>query len=194
MSVNLKKGQRVNLTKGTGITKYRAGLGWDTNRYQGSADFDLDLIAFLCGEDGKCIGEPYMIFYGEGHGTEPEKACQYSGDNRTGAGDGDDEWLDIDFAKISPKVKKVVIAVSIYDAKARSQNFGLVDNAFIRLIDPATDEELYRYDLTEDFDIQTSVIFGEFYEKNGDWKFVPVGEGYEKELVDLCHEYGIAVE
>ncbi len=190
--VNLTKGQRVNLTKEMGLKKVMVGLGWDTNRYDGSIDFDLDLVLFMCGKNGKCIDSEHFIFYS--NLSDPEGAIKHTGDNRTGAGDGDDESAYIDFSKINPAVEKIVIAVTIYEAKSRKQNFGSVDNAFIRLVNEETGEEKLRYDLGEDFSTQTSVVFAEIYKNVTDWKFKAVGEGYEKELVDFCHEYGIDVE
>lgn len=190
-AVNLKKGQRVSLTKEMGLKKIMAGLGWDTNRYDGSEDFDLDLVMFLCGANGKCLDSDHFIFY---HNlADPEGSVQHTGDNRTGEGDGDDESAHIDFSKINPAVEKIIIAVTIYEAKARGQNFGSVDNAFVRLVNEENGEEVLRYDLGEDFSVQTSVVFAEIYKNGTDWKFKAVGEGYEKELVDFCHEYGIDV-
>lgn len=194
MAVQLKKGGRVDLTKGTGLKEAMIGLGWDTNRYQGSADFDLDLVIFMCDANKRCIDEKHMIFYGQGHQEDPAKSIKHSGDNRTGAGDGDDETAYIKFANIPENVENIVVAVTIYEAKANNQNFGLVDNAFIRMVNTENNEEILRYDLGEDFSVQTSVIFAEIYKNAGEWKFKAVGEGYEKELGDLCVEYGIDVE
>lgn len=192
MAVTLKKGGRVNLTKDTGLKEALIGLGWDTNRYQGSADFDLDLVIFMCDAKKRCIDEEHMIFY---HNlTDPEGSIKHSGDNRTGTGDGDDESATIVFDQISDKIENIVIVVSIYEAKKNNQNFGLVDNAYIRMVNTETGEEILRYDLGEDFSIQTSVVFAEIYKNGGEWKFRAVGEGYEKELEDLCREYGIDVE
>lgn len=191
MAVTLTKGGRVNLTKGTGLKKAMAGLGWDTQRYDGREDFDLDLVMFMCGENGKCVDEKHMIFYG--NLEDPNQAVKHSGDNRTGEGEGDDETAIIDFAKLPDNVKKIVISVPIYEANARGQNFGMVDNAYIRMVNAENDEEILRYDLSEDFSIQKSVVFAELYKDGSDWKFKAIGEGYDKELVDLCREYGIEV-
>lgn len=191
MAVSLKKGGRVDLTKDTGLKKATIGLGWDTNRYQGSEEFDLDLVIFETDKNKKCLGEQHFIFYG--NLEDPEHAIEHSGDNRTGAGDGDDETAEIIFPLINEKAENIVIAVAIYEAKKRHQNFGLVDNAYIHITNPETNEELLRYDLGEDFSTQTSVVFGEIYKVSGEWKFKAVGEGYEKELEDLCREYGIDV-
>lgn len=191
MSVSLKKGGRVNLTKDTGLKEAMLGLGWDTNRYQGSAEFDLDLVLFACDANKRCIKDEYMVYY---HNlTDPEGAIKHSGDNRTGEGDGDDETALVDFSKLSEKVENIVIIISIYNANDRHQNFGLVDNAYVRVANNETGEEILRYDLAEEFSTQTSVVFGELYKQNGEWKFRAVGEGYEKELEGLCAEYGIDV-
>lgn len=191
MAVILNKGGRVDLTKGTGLKEAMIGLGWDTNRYEGSADFDLDLVIFECDKNKRCVDENHMIFY---HNLEdPECAIKHSGDNRTGAGDGDDETAFIKFANISEKVENIMVVVSIYDAKKNNQNFGLVDNAYVRVVNVENNEEILRYDLGEDFSIQTSVVFAEIYRASGEWKFKAVGEGYAKELADLCREYGIDV-
>lgn len=192
MAVSLAKGQRVNLTKDTGLTKAMLGLGWDTNRYQGSADFDLDLVVFMTDANKKALDEKHLIFYG--NLQDPAGSVIHSGDNRTGAGDGDDETCTIDFSKIPAACTNIVVAVTIYEAAARSQNFGSVDNAFIRIVNTETGEEMYRYDLGEDFSIQKSVVFAEIYkDASGEWKFKAVGEGYDKELIDFCREYGIDV-
>ena len=191
MAVRLTKGGRVDLTKGTGLKEAMIGLGGDTNRYQGSADFDLDLVIFECDANSRCVDEDHFIYYN--NPKDPEEAIKHSGDNRTGAGDGDDETAFVTFAKIAPNVEKLIIAVTIYDAKANNQNFGLVDNAFIRMVNVENQQEILRYDLSEDFSIQTSVIFAEIYKTGGEWKFRAVGEGYAKELIDLCKEYGLDV-
>ena len=190
--INLLKGQRLDLTKGTGLKQAMIGLGWDTNRYQGTADFDLDLVIFMCDKNKKCLDEQHMIFY---HNlNDPEGSIQHSGDNRTGVGEGDDESAFIEFAKINPNVETIVVIVSIYDATANGQNFGMVDNAYVRMLNTETSEEILRYDLAEDFSIQTSVVFAEIYKNNGEWKFKAVGDGYNKELAALCREYGLDTE
>lgn len=191
MAVTLTKGGRVNLTKDIGLKGAMIGLGWDTNRYQGSADFDLDLVIFECDKNKRCIDENHFIFYS--NLEDPEHAIKHSGDDRTGARDGDDETAFIKFANISEKVENIVIVVTIYEAKENNQNFGLVDNAFIRMVNTENDEEILRYDLGEDFSIQTAVVFAEIYKNAGEWKFKAVGEGYAKDLADLCREYGIDV-
>ena len=195
MGVNLvKKGGRVELTKGTNLKKGMLGLGWDTNRYQGSKDFDLDLVLFLCDENKKCINEKHIIFYN--NLSDPAKSVVHSGDNRTGEGDGDDETATIDFTKIPTNVKSIIVVVTIHDAVNRNQNFGLVDNSFARMVNLETGEEMLRYELGEDFSSQTAVVFAEIYRRDdsNDWKFRAVGEGYEKDLAELCVEYGLTVD
>jgi len=192
MSVSLTKGRRVSLVKDAGLESIMIGIGWDTNRYQGSADFDLDLVLFMLGENDKVIDDKHFIYFK--NDTDPAGSVVYSGDNRTGEGDGDDETVTIDFSKVPANVKKIVVAVTIYDAVARNQNFGLVDNSFIRFVNNKNGEETHRYDLCEDFSTQTSVVFGVLYRHGDDWKFNPVGEGYNKELKDLCIEYGLEVK
>lgn len=191
MAVSLTKGGRVDLTKGTGLKKAMLGLGWDINRYQGSSDFDLDLVIFMCDANSRCIDENHFIYYN--HLNDPEESVKHSGDNRTGAGDGDDETAFIEFDKIPTNVEKIIVAVTIHEASSRSQNFGMVDNSYVRMVNTETNEEILKYDLGEDFSIQTSVIFAEIYKHSGEWKFKAVGDGYAKELVDLCGEYGIDV-
>lgn len=192
MAVELKKGGRVNLSKDAGLKEGMIGLGWDTNRYSGSADFDLDLVIFMCNKNRMCTTEDNFIFYHNLKG--PNECIVHTGDNRTGAGDGDDESAFIKLDAIPDDVEIIVIAVTIYEARKNNQNFGLVDNAFIRMVNTETNEEVLRYNLGEDFSTQTSVVFAEIYKSAGEWKFKAVGEGYEKELEDLCREYGIATK
>lgn len=191
MAVNLVKGNRVNLTKDTGLKKALLGLGWDINRFDGSADFDLDLVLFECDQNSRIVDDDHFIFYG--NPEDPEGAVVHSGDNRTGAGDGDDESAHVDFSKIDPRVARIFIGVTIYEARANRQNFGMVDNSYIRIVNEETGKEMYRYPLCEEVSDQLSVIFGEIYKNGAEWKFKAVGDGYKKELVDFCHEYGVNV-
>ena len=194
MAVNLKKGGRVNLTKNTNLKKAMLGLGWDTNKYKGPYEFDLDLVLFLCDRNKKCLDESHIIFYN--NVSDPAKSVVHSGDNRTGEGEGDDETATIEFAKIPKDVKYIIVVVTIFDAERKNQNFGLVDNSFARMVNIETGEEMLRYDLGEDFSTQTSVVFAEIYRTDDgkEWKFRAIGEGYEKDLEDLCIEYGLTVE
>lgn len=192
MAISLKKGEKINLTKDVGLNSVKVGAGWDVNRYDGSKAFDIDLVIFECDENRKCLDDKHIIFY---HNlTDPENAVTHTGDNRTGEGEGDDESATIDFSKVSDKVKYIVIAATIYDAVANSQNFGQIENAFIRAVNPTTNQEEARYDLSEDFGINTSIILAEVYKNDsGEWQFKAKGEGFNKELVDLCKEYGVDV-
>ena len=192
MPINLTKGQKVDLTKGNpGLKNIMVGLGWDINLFDSGADFDLDAAAFMVGENGKCPTEKEFIFYGNlAHASESVK---HMGDNLTGAGDGDDEQVQIDLSKIPANIARVAFTVTIYDAERRGQNFGQVSNAFIRIVDESTNVELIRYDLGEDFSIETAVVVGELYRNNGEWKFNAIGSGFQGGLAALCGHYGIEV-
>ncbi len=192
MPINLSKGQKVDLTKGNpSLKKIMVGLGWDVNAFDTGADFDLDAAAFMLGDNGKCPTEKEFIFYGNlEHGSG---AVKHMGDNLTGSGAGDDEQILIDLTKIPENVSKIAFTVTIYDADVRRQNFGQVSNAFIRIVDETTDSELIRYDLAEDFSIETAVVVGELYKHNGQWKFNAIGSGFQGGLAALCGHYGIEV-
>ena len=192
MPINLTKGQKVDLTKGNpGLKKIMVGLGWDVNQYDSGADFDLDAAAFMLGENGKCPTEKEFIFYGTREHTSG--ALKHMGDNLTGEGEGDDEQIEVDLSKIPANIMKVAFTVTIYDADVRRQNFGQVSNAFIRIVDETTGQELIRYDLGEDFSIETAVVVGELYRNNGAWKFNAIGSGFQGGLAALCAHYGIEV-
>jgi tellurium resistance protein TerD len=190
MAINLKKGQKIDLTKtNPGLTKIMVGLGWDTNKYDGGFDFDLDASAFLIGADGKSASDADFIFYGNKEHTS--KSVIHQGDNLTGEGEGDDEQIMIDLALVPASVDKIDFTVTIYDSETRNQNFGQVSNAFIRIVNSATNEELIRYDLSEDFSIETAVVVGELYRNNGEWKFNAIGSGFSGGLAALCRNYGL---
>lgn len=193
MPINLQKGQKVSLTKGNpGLKNLLVGLGWDTNRYDGGADFDLDGAAFLLGENGKVVTDSEFIFYGNlKHASE---SVVHLGDNLTGDGDGDDEQIQIDLSKVPDNIKKIAFTVTIYDAESRRQNFGQVSNAFIRIVDESNNQEILRYDLGEDFSIETAVVVGELYKNNAEWKFNAIGSGFQGGLNALCHNFGVNVE
>ena len=193
MSISLVKGQKIDLTKGNGgLKKVVFGLGWDTNRYDGNADFDLDASVFMTKENGKVGSDEDFIFYGNlEHRT---KSVIHTGDNRTGDGDGDDEVIKVSFDNIPSDYTKLSVAVTIYDADNRLQNFGMVNNAYVRVADEETGEELIRYDLSEDFSTETAIVVAEIYKKNGEWKFKAVGSGYNGGLAALCRQYGIDAE
>ena len=192
MAVNLKKGQKVDLTKGNpGLKKITVGLGWDVNHYDGGADFDLDASAFLLGATGKVLRDEDFVFYS--NAKDPSGAVRYGGDNRTGDGEGDDEQIFVNLADIPADIQKVDFTVTIYDAIERRQNFGQVNNAYVRIVDDATGTELIRYDLEEDFSIETAVVVGEIYRHNGEWKFNAIGSGFQGGLEALCVNYGVNV-
>ena len=194
MAVNLRKGERVNLEKG--MTMALVGLGWDVNQYDGAADFDLDASAFMLGKNGKVRKDEDFIFYG--NLKSADGSVRHTGDNLTGEGDGDDEVLIIDFTKVPADVEKIAITVTIYEAPERRQNFGQVSNAYVRVARMAGPEDLVgtevlKFDLMEEFSIETALVVCEIYRYNGDWKFNAVGAGYQGGLEALCRSYGVNV-
>ncbi|MEE0858945.1 MAG: TerD family protein [Acutalibacteraceae bacterium] len=192
MPINLAKGQKVDLTKGNpGLKSIMVGLGWDVNAFDSGADFDLDAAAFMIGENGKCPTEKEFVFYG--NLEHASGSVKHMGDNLTGEGEGDDEQIQIDLTAIPANVAKIAFTVTIYDADVRHQNFGQVSNAFIRIVNEANGQELIRYDLSEDFSIETAVVVGELYRHNGEWKFNAIGSGFQGGLAALCGHYGIQV-
>ncbi|MDR0526074.1 MAG: TerD family protein [Spirochaetaceae bacterium] len=192
MAFNLQKGEKVDLTKGNpGLSKLVIGLGWDVNKYDGGEAFDLDAGAFLLTGSGKVIRESDFVFYNNlVHGSG---GAAHLGDNRTGAGEGDDEQIKIDLAKIPGEYEKIDFTVTIHEAEARKQNFGQVSNAFIRVVNEITGAELMRYDLGEDFSVETAVIVAELYRNGPEWKFNAIGNGFKGGLAALCRNFGIAV-
>jgi len=190
MPINLAKGQKVDLTKtNPGLKSIMVGLGWDVNAFDSGSAFDLDASAFMAGENGKCPTEKEFIFYG--NLEHPSGSVTHMGDNLTGEGEGDDEQIKIDLSKIPSNITEIAFTVTIYDAENRNQNFGQVSNAFIRIVNNETNEELIRYDLGEDFSIETAVVVGELYKNNGEWKFNAIGSGFQGGLASLCGYYGI---
>lgn len=185
---NLRKGERISLTKDNpNLDKIHVGLGWDVNE-SGTYDFDLDASVFMLGENEKIQDTRHFVFFN--NLQSPEGAIKHTGDNRTGDGDGDDEAIKVQLSKIPKSIQKLVFTVTIYDAKVRQQNFGQVDNAFIRIEDEATGRELIRYDLTEDYSSATSIIAGELYRHGDEWKFNAKGEGLKEEIEGVCRRYG----
>lgn len=190
MVVSLAKGQKVDLTKSNpGLVKVKVGLGWDTNKYDGGNDFDLDASIFLLEGNGKVAGPEGFVFYN--NTTGGNGSVVHSGDNLTGQGDGDDEVVDVDLANVPASIEKITFAVTIHDADGRGQNFGMVSNAFIRVFNET--EELIRYDLGEDFSIETALVVGELYRHGSEWKFSAVGSGYQGGLAALCNDFGLDV-
>ena len=196
MAVSLSKGGKVSLAKVAadagiqgGLKNITVGLGWDTNRYDGGAAFDLDAAAFMLGASGKVRNDEDFIFYNNKKGP----GIEHTGDNRTGEGDGDDEQIKVDLSAIPADVEKVDFTVTIDQADTRNQNFGMVENAYIRIIDDATGTELIRYDLGEDFSVETAIVVAELYRHNGEWKFNAIGSGFAGGLAALCGNFGINV-
>lgn len=194
MAVNLSKGQRVSLDKS--VTMAKIGLGWDINRYDGGQDFDLDACVFLLGSNGKVMRDEDFVFYN--NLSARNGAVTHTGDNRTGEGEGDDETIIIDFTKIPPEIEKIAVTVTIFDAEQKHQNFGQVSNSYVRVLkidspDDAGGEEVLRFDLVEEFSIETALVVCEIYRYNGDWKFNAVAAGYQGGLEALCRAYGVNV-
>ena len=193
MPISLKKGQKVSITKDNpGLSKVVVGLGWDVNAFDTGGSFDLDTSAFLLTDSGKVSRQEDFVFFG--NLTHPSGSVQHMGDNLTGAGEGDDEQIKIDLSTVPDNITRIAFSVTIYDAEIRRQNFGQVNNAFIRIYNETTGEEILRYDLGEDFSIETAAVFGELYKNNGEWKFNAIGSGYQGGLAALCGNYGIDVE
>ncbi|WP_295154307.1 TerD family protein [uncultured Ruminococcus sp.] len=193
MPINLSKGQKVSLTKGNpGLKNIMVGLGWDVNAFDSGTDFDLDASVFMADENGRCPSEKEFIFYG--NLEHSSGSVKHMGDNLTGGGDGDDEQIIIDLSLIPANISKIAFTVTIYDADNRRQNFGQVSNSFCRIVDQTTGQEIVRYDLGEDFSIETAIVVGELYRNNGEWKFNAIGSGFQGGLAALCGHYGIDAE
>lgn len=190
MSISLTKGQRVSLTKNhPSLQKVLIGLSWDANRYDGEADFDLDLSAFLCGANGKCTSDSDFVFYGQLQ--HPSGAVCHSGDNRTGDADGDDEVMSVDLSKIPADCQSIVFVTTIYDAVVREQDFGLVNNACIHVVDQMTNEEIALFDLSNAYANETAVLICELYRSNNGWIFHAIGDSRSCGLAAFCAQYGI---
>jgi tellurium resistance protein TerD len=183
MAINLQKGQRESLTK----QAFSIGLGWDTNAFDTGAAFDLDASAFVLGATGKILSDGHFVFYN--NTNAPGDSVIHSGDNLTGAGEGDDEVIAINLGSIEPTATEICFVVTIHEGETRRQNFGQVRNAFIRLFDPATGEVMMKYDLDEDFSVETAVEFGRLYKKGSDWKFEAIGAGYKGGLDFFLSKY-----
>lgn len=191
MAISLTKGGNVSLTKeAPGITKTTVGLGWNPRVTDGAA-FDLDAIAFLVNENGRVRADNDFIFFNNLKSFDG--SVVHNGDNRTGDGAGDDETLSVDLSKVPADVAKVIFAVTIYEGQARSQNFGQVANAYIRVSNDAGGSEIARYDLSEDSSTETAMIFGELYKHGSEWKFRAIGQGFAGGLGPLAASYGVAV-
>jgi tellurium resistance protein TerD len=191
MGISLVKGGNISLTKEagpTGLRRVTVGLGWDARSTQG-AEFDLDASAFLLASDGKARSTADIVFY-----SQTRSACgaiEYQGDNRTGDAAGDDEQIRVDVTAIPADVARVAFTVTIYEGDERRQNFGMVSNAYIRVVDETNGAELVRYDLGEDYSTETALTFGELYRHGGDWKFKAIGQGVSGGLIALARNYGL---
>ncbi|MEG5037156.1 TerD family protein [Microcoleus sp. AT3-D2] len=190
MAVSLTKGQRVSLEKiSPGLSEVFVGLGWDVKATDTGSDFDLDSSLFLLGANEKLISDNHFIFYNNLTSPDPDKSVQHLGDNLTGAGEGDDEVIKINLKKVPNDVQKILVTVTIHEAQQRHQNFGQVQNAFVRLVNAQTQQEAVRYDLVEDYSIETALIMAELYRKDGEWRLNAVGAGYQGGLQALLDRY-----
>ncbi|PWK69223.1 tellurium resistance protein TerD [Mucilaginibacter oryzae] len=183
MAINLQKGQREAIN----APKFTVGLGWDTNNSSTGSAFDLDASVFIMGDNKKILADEFFVFYN--NPKSPDGAVEHTGDNLTGAGDGDDEQIIVDLSKIDPRVTEICIVVTIHEAESRRQNFGQVRNSFVRIFDSATGTDLLKYELEEDFSIETAVEFGRIYKKDNNWKFEAVGVGMKGGLQDYLTKY-----
>lgn len=191
MAVTLSKGGNISLSKeDPGLAQTLVGLGWDARSTDG-ADFDLDASAFLLVAGDKVRGDTDFIFYNQLRSVDG--SVEHTGDNRTGEGEGDDEAIKIDLSKVPAEIQKIAIAVTIHEAESRHQNFGMVRNAFIRVVNAKSSKEIVRYDLSEDFSVETAMTFGELYRNGAEWKFRAVGQGYKGGLGPLARNYGVGV-
>ena len=191
MALSLSKGGNLSLSKeAPGMTKVLVGLGWDARSTDGQ-DFDLDASAFLLKADGKVRADSDFIFYNQLKSVDG--SVEHTGDNRTGEGDGDDEQVKIDLTKVAADVKKLVFAVTIHEADSRKQNFGMVSNSFMRVVNNDNGAEIARFDLSEDASTETAMIFGELYRHGAEWKFKAVGQGFAGGLAALATQHGINI-
>lgn len=191
MAISLQKGGNVSLTKtDPGLTNVQVGLGWDARSTDGAA-FDLDASVFLVGDDGKVLSDGHFVFYNQK--TSPDGAVIHAGDNTTGAGEGDDETVTINLPGVEAGVKRIVFAVTIHEAESRKQNFGMVRNAFMRVLNKDSSTELARFDLSEDYSTETAMIFGEIYRNGEEWKFKAVGQGFAGGLGALAKDHGVNI-
>lgn len=189
MALSLQKGGNLSLSKeAPGLTNIVVGLGWDPRSTDGT-QFDLDASAFLLNASGKVRSDADFIFYNQL--KSPDGSVEHTGDNRDGAGDGDDEAIKVDLSRVPADVDKIAFTVTIHDAESRRQNFGQVSNSFIRIINEASSSEIVRYDLAEDASTETAMIFAELYRHNNEWKFRAVGQGYAGGLRALANGYGM---
>ncbi len=190
MTITLTKGQRISLDKvAPGLSEVFVGLGWDVKATDTGHNFDLDSSIFLLNANGKLISDAHLIFYNNLTSPDPDKSVQHLGDNLTGAGEGDDEVIKINLKKVPDDIQTILIAVTIHEAETRRQNFGQVQNAFVRVVNSQTNEEVVRYDLVEDYSTETCMIMAELYFKEEQWRINAVGSGYQGGLDALLSRY-----
>ena len=195
MAVNLSKGGKVSLAKVAAdagiqsLTKLVVGLGWDVNKYDGGADFDLDASAFCCGANGKVTCDEDFVFYN----NKIRPGIEHTGDNRTGEGEGDDETIKVDLSKVPDNISEINFTVTIDQADKKHQNFGMVENSYIRVVDEVSGQELIKYDLGEDFSFETAIVVAKIYKHNGEWRFNAIGSGFNDGLAGLCRNFGVNV-
>ncbi|MCX6280227.1 MAG: TerD family protein [Bacteroidetes bacterium] len=185
MGINLTKGGNAPI--GASLQKFVVGMGWDVNETDSGQAFDLDASAFILGANGKVLSDKHLVFYN--NLISPEGCVEHTGDNLTGAGEGDDESIKIDLSKLPSNCESITFVVTIHEAEARRQNFGQVRNAFVRIYNPVTNEEVIKYDLGEDFSIETAIEFGSLYKKDGAWKFRAIGSGFAGGLQKFVDKY-----
>lgn len=179
--INLEKGQRISMDKGLSLVGVE--LGWNPNEGTGF-DFDLDASAFMLGENGQIPEQEFFVFYG--NQKAPDSSVESTGDDLIG---GEGETLNVDLTKVSSQIKEIIFTATIYKAEERRQNFGQVRNSYIRIYDAKTKTEIARYDLDEDFSVETAVEFGRLYRHNGEWKFEAIGNGNKGGLQALVNKY-----
>ncbi|MBP0016305.1 MAG: TerD family protein [Cyanobacteria bacterium SBLK] len=190
MGISLQKGQRVSLDKvAPNLKAIFVGLGWDVKNTDTGHDFDLDSSVFMLGANEKLPSDNHFIFYNNLTSPDTAQCVKHMGDNLTGEGEGDDEAVIVDLRKVPPEIQRLVFTVTIYDADKRGQNFGQVENAFVRLVNVETKQEVMRYDLAEDYSIETAMIMAELYIKEGTWRLNAVGQGYQGGLQALLDRY-----
>ena len=190
MAVSLTKGQRVSLEKvAPGLTEIFIGLGWDIKATDTGYDFDLDSSVFLLNSNDKLISDNHFIFYNNLMSPDADKSIQHMGDNLTGVGEGDDEVIKVDLKKVPNEVQKIMVTVTIHEAQQRGQNFGQIRNAFVRVVNAQTKVEAIRYDLVEDYSVETALIMAELYRKDGEWRLNAVGAGYQGGLQAILNRY-----
>jgi tellurium resistance protein TerD len=191
MGVSLQKGGNISLTKSEpGLEEIIIGLGWDPRATAG-ADFDADASAFLLGASGKVRSDADFIFYNQKETADG--SIKHMGDNRTGAGEGDDEQIVVQLNKVHADVQRIVVSVTIHEAAARKQNFGQIQKAFIRIVNKKTGNEIAKFDLSEDASVETAMVFGEVYRNGTEWKFKAVGQGFAGGLEPLAKSYGVNI-